>query len=183
MVLNEWETGDTITQIAANNRGIRKGTESEIGNITTAENELGDITYNITEGFLNVQIGGGSTDTRGNLTTLIGADSTIVTGVTTSPVQVKDIDFIKCKEGFRGNTIVIVAMLKASANTAHLRVGHDSGGSGDLDLSTTSGSYVKVTGFVDITGLSDDAVHTFEFFLENTTSGIATMEQLEIYGI
>ena len=183
MVLNKWTTGDTITEIAANNRGIRKGTEAEIAAIPSASNEEGDVTWNSTEGFLNVQIGDGATDTRGNINVLLGADSTIVTGTTTSPVQVKDIDYIKCEEGFRGNTLTIVAMLKCSANTAHLRVRIDGAGGDSLDLSTTSTSYVKVTGTIDITGVSNDAAHTVEFFLENTTSGTATMEQLEVYGI
>jgi len=183
MALLKWTDGDTITERSANNKGIRKGTEAEIAGISAVDNEVGDITYNSTVGFLQVQIGGGATDTRGNLNVLIGADSTIVTGTTTSPVQVKDIDFIKSAEGYTGNTITIVAMLKASANTAHLRVGHDLTGSGDLDLSTASTSYVKVTGTIDATGWSNNAVHTIEFFLENTTSGTATMQQLEVWGI
>lgn len=183
MVLNKWTTGDTITEIAANNRGIRKGTEAELAAIPTASNEEGDITFNSTQGFPNVQIGGGATDTRGNIAILLGADSTIVTGVTTSPVQVKDIDYIKCAEGFRGNQLTIVAMLKTSANTAHLRVRIDGLGTDSLDLTTTSISYVKVTGTIDVTAVTNNAAHTVEFFLENTTSGTATMQQLEVYGI
>jgi hypothetical protein len=183
MVLLKWSDGDTITERSANNKGIRKGTEAEIAAIATVDNELGDITHNSTVGFLQVQTGGGATDKRGNLNVLLGADSTIVTGTTTSPVQVKDLDYIKCAEGFKGNTLTIVAMLKTSANTAHLRVRIDGSGSDSLDLSTASTSYVKVTGTIDITGVSDNAAHTIEFYLENTTSGTATMEQLEVYGI
>jgi len=129
MVLNKWETGDTITQIAANNRGIRKGTEAEIAGIATSENEAGDITYNTTEGFLQVQTTSGATDKRGNINTLLGADSQEVTVVGTTPVQVKDLDYIKDPAGFKGNQLTIVARIKTdnAGTDAHLRVRTDFG--------------------------------------------------------
>lgn len=182
MALLAWDTGDLITARKANNRGVRKGNESEVAAIALADRENGDIVYNSTVKCHQIQLDAAN-DKRGNLLTLLGADSTIVTGVTTSPVQVKDFDFVKCAEGFRGNTITIVAMLKCSANTAHLRVRKNGSGSDDLDLSTTSTSYSKVTGTIDISALALDAAHTLEFYLENTTSGTATMQQLEIYGL
>lgn len=182
MALIKWTTGDTILETNANKRGVRKGTESEIAAIASGERENGDIFFNSTSKCPQIQLNSTS-DKRGNIMLLIGADSTETPITSTSPVQVKDIDFIKSAEGFKGQTLTIIAMLKASANTAHLRVRKDGAGSDDLDLSTASASYVKVTGTIDITALSSDAVHTLEFYLENTTAGTATLKQLEVYGL
>lgn len=185
MVLNKWTTGDSIDEIPANNRGIRKGTESDLAGITTAANEEGDITYNSTTGFPNVQIGGGATDTRGNLTCApIGADSTEVSQLGTTPLLVKELDFIKSNEGCRGNTIVIVAMLKTSANNATIIMEVDGGPTDEITQSTASTSYVKVTGSYDATGLSNDAVHNLEFYIYTDNAGAtATLKQLEVYAI
>jgi len=136
MVLLKWTTGDTITEISANNKGIRKGTEAEIAGIPTASNELGDITYNSTEGYVQVQTGGAATDKRGNIMDFIGADSTEVTVVGVTATQVKDLDYIKDAAGFKGNQLTILARIKTSnaGTTAHLRIRTDSGGSDDLDF-------------------------------------------------
>lgn len=185
MVLNKWSTGDTITEIAANNRGIRKGTEAEIAGIPSASNEEGDVTYNSTQGFLQVQTGGAAIDKRGNIAILLGADSTEVTNIGTTLVQVKDIDYIKCAEGFRGNTLTIVAMIKTdnAGTTAHLVVEKDGGPTDELDLTTTSLTYEKVTGTIDISGDSSDVVHTLEFFLSDGVGDTCSLKQLEVYGI
>lgn len=184
MVLNEWQTGDTITQIAANNRGIRKGTEAEIAAIPNAENEEGDFTYNSTHGFPNIQTGGGATDKRGNVAILLGADSTETTVTGTTATQVKDLDYIKDAAGFRGNQLTIVARIKTSnaGTTAHLRVRTDLGGSDDLDLTTTSTSYVIVTGTIDITGKAD-GYRTIEFFADDGSGDTITVQAVEVYGI
>lgn len=184
MALNKWTAGDTISERAANNRGIRKGTEAEIAGIVSADNELGDVLYNSTEGFLQIQTGGGATDKRGNINTLIGADSTEVTVVGTTPVKVKDIDYIKDAVGFKGNQLTIVARIKTSnaGSTAHLRVRTDLGGSDDLDLTTTSTSFVIVKGTIDITGKAD-GYRTIEFFADDGAGDTITFDILEVYGI
>lgn len=186
MVLNQWTTGDTITEISANNRGIRKGTEAEIAGIQISSNENGDLTYNTTNGCPNVQTGGAAIDKRGNLLMFIGADSTEVTVNGTTPTQVKDLDYIKSIEGFSGNTLTIIAMMKTdnAGSVAHLIVEQDGGPADQLNLTTTSLTYEKVTGQIDITGLSSNAVHTLEFFLHDGSAGHnASLKQLEVYGI
>jgi hypothetical protein len=185
MVLNKWTTGDTITEIAANNRGIRKGTEAEIAAIPTASNEIGDVTHNSTNGFLQVQTAGGASDKRGNIAILLGADSTEVTHVGVTPTQKKDIDFIKSDEGFSGNQITIVAMIKTNnaGTTAHLIVEKDGGPTDELDLTTTSLTYEKVTGQIDISADTTDAVHTLEFYLQDGSGDTVSLKQLEVYGI
>lgn len=184
MVLNKWTTGDTITEIAANNRGIRKGTEAEIAGITSAANEAGDITYNTTHGFLNLQTGGAATDKRGNIAILLGANSTEIGVTGTTLTQVKDIDYIKDPAGFRGNQITIVARIKTDngGTTAHLVVEKNGGPTDELDLTTTSTSYVTVTGTIDISA-DADGVHTLEFYLSDGAGDTCTLKQLEVYGI
>jgi hypothetical protein len=182
MALNKCETGDTITQILINNRGIRKGTNGEIGNETASERETGDFFFNTTYGFPQVSIDG-SADDRGNLAILIGADSTEVSITGVTPTQVKDLDYIKSDEGFSGNQLTIVAMLKTDVGNADLRVRTDSGGGDDLILSTNNTTFTKVTGTIDIVAKTPNTVHTIEFFLNDDTSDTATLEQLEVYGI
>jgi hypothetical protein len=184
MALLKWTDGDTITERSANNKGIRKGTEAEIAAILTADNELGDVVYNSTTGFVQVQTGGGATDKRGNINTLIGADSTVVTVIGTVATQVKDLDYIKNSAGFKGNQLSIVARIKTSnaGTTAHLRVRTDSGVSDDLDLTTTSTSFVIVTGTIDITAKAD-GYHTIEFFMDDGSGDTITLDALEVYGI
>lgn len=184
MALLKWTSGDTITERSANNKGIRKGTDAEIAAIASADNELGDVVYNSTEGFLQVQTGGGATDKRGNLNTLLGADSTEVTVVGVTPTQVKDLDYIKDSAGFKGNQLTIVARIKTdnAGTTAHLRVRTDSGGGDDLDLTTTSVSFVIVTGTIDITAKAD-GYRTIEFFMDDGSGDTVTMDAVEVYGI
>ena len=184
MALIKWTVLDVITERSANNKGIRKGTEAEIAAIVSADNEKGDILHNTTEGFLQVQTGGAGVDKRGNINTLLGADSSEVTVIGTTPTQRKDLDYIKDAAGFKGNQLTIVARIKTSnaGTTAHLRVRTDSGGSDDLDLTTTSVTFVIVKGTIDITAKAD-GYRTIEFFMDDGSGETATMDALEVYGI
>lgn len=184
MVLNEWSTGDTITAVLANSRGVRKGTETEIAAIPSASNEQGDLHFNSTTGFPQVQIGGAAVDTRGNLCILIGADSTQQTVLGTTATQVSDIDYIKDAAGFKGNQLTIVARIKTSnaGTTAHLRIRTDSGGGDDLDLTTVSTTLVTVTGTIDITAKADGK-RTIEFFMNDGAGDTITLDMIEVYGI
>lgn len=183
MVLIKWTTGDTITEIAANTRGVRKGTEAEIAGVPLASREDGDIFWNSTEGFPQVQTDA-TNDYRGNIAVLLGADSTeaSVTGIT--PTEVKNIDYIKDSAGFKGNQITIVARIKTDngGTTAHLVVEKNGGPADELDLTTTSTSYVTVTGQIDISG-DADGVHTLEFYLYDGSGDTCTIKQLEVWGI
>jgi len=185
MVLNKWTTGDVITEIAANNRGIRKGTEAEIAAIPTASNELGDIVYNSTEGYVQVQTAGGATDKRGNLTTApIVADDTEVTHIGVTPTEKKNFAYFKDSSGVKGNQLTIVAEIKTSnaGTTAHLRVRTDGGGGDDLDLTTTSTAYVVVSGTIDISAKADGR-RTVEIFLNDGSGDTISQRLIEVYAI
>lgn len=185
MVLNEWQTGDTITQIAANNRGIRKGTEAEIAAITTSENQQGDITYNSTEGFLQVQTGDGATDFRGNLTCApIVANETLVSVVGVTATEVKNFAFVKDPAGFNGNQLTIIAEIKTdnAGTTGNFRIRKDGSGSDDLVLTTTSVTYEIKTGTIDITALGDGK-HTIEIFMDDGSGDTISNLLFEVYAI
>lgn len=185
MVLNKWTTGDTITEIAANNRGIRKGTEAEIAAIPAASNQEGDITYNSTEGFVQVQTGDGATDKRGNLTCApIVADDTEVTVTGSTPTEKKNFAYFKNSSGMKGNQLTIIAEIKTDnvGTTAHFRVRTDGGGSDDLDLTTTSATYEVVSGTIDITGKADGR-RTVEFFMDDGAGDTISHRLLEVYAI
>jgi len=184
MVLLKWTSGDTITERSANNKGIRKGATSDITAIVAGDLEIGDHFYNQTEQCTHVLIKK-SPDKFANIKTLIGADSTEVSILGVTPTQVKDIDFIKSDEGFRGNIITIVCSMKNSdaGSNATVRVRKDGGGSDELVLQTASTSYVTKTGQIDISA-DANAVKTLEFFLESGNAGhTAFLKQLEIWGV
>lgn len=183
MALLKWTDGDTITERSANNKGVRKGTEAEIAAIVLVDREDGDIFYNSTSGFPQVQTDA-TNDKRGNISILLGADSTLTTVTGTTPTQVKDLDYIKDTAGFKGNQLTIVARIKTDnvGTTAHFRVRTDSAGTDDLDLTTTSGTFEVVTGTIDITGKAD-GYRTIEFFLDDGAGDTVSLETLEVYGI
>ena len=185
MALLKWTSGDTITARSANNKGIRKGTECEIGCIASADNEAGDILYNTCSGFHQTQAGGGACDFRGNLTTgPLVADCSQVTVCGNTPTEVKNFSYIKDPCGFNGNQLTIVATLKTdnAGSCAHMRIRTCGSCCDDLDLTTTSVTCVVVTGIIDITGKSD-GIRTLEVFLDDGPCDIVTQTLFEVYGI
>jgi hypothetical protein len=188
MVLDKWTTGDTITEIAANNRGIRKGTEAEIAAIPTASNAEGDITYNTTDGFVQVQKGSGATDFRGNLTCApLVADETEVTVNGTTPTEKKVFALAINPAGFKGNQIAVVAEIKTDnpGTTANFRCRWDNDGTGppaELVLTTTSTSYEIKSGTIDITGEALGR-HTLNFYMDDGAGDNVSNRLLEVYGI
>ncbi len=188
MTLKKWTTGDTIAEISANNKSIRKGTTTDLDGIPVASREIGDFTYNETNENPQVLIDATNNE-RGNIKILLGADANEVTVTGTTPTQRKDISFVKDVSGFSGNIITIVAEIKTddAGTTATLRVREDGGPTDRLVLTTTSVSYEIKTGFIDIGagGLNLTAGrHTLEFFLEDGGAGdIMTNRELEVYGI
>ena len=183
MTLKAWITGDIITAVSANNKGIRKGTTTDLDGIGLSAREIGDISYNETVENPQTTIDA-TNNRRGNLKMLLGADGTEVTVTGTTATQRKDISYIKDISGFSGNVITIVAELKNSVGgtTAHLRVRKDGSGSDSLDLTTNSTTYVIVSGKINI---GADAVgrHTLEFYLDSGAGDTATQRDLEVYGI
>lgn len=183
MVLLQWNTGDTITKIAANNKGIRKGTEAEIAAIIAQEREIGDMFFNTTNNVPQTQLDP-TNDRRGNILVFIGADGQEASVTGTTPTQVKDLDFFTGTIGYSGNKLFVKARLKNSnaGSTAHLRVRKDGGGTDLLDLTTSSTTYVIVEGTIDI---SADAkgYKTLEFYLDSGAGDTATVQLIEVYGI
>lgn len=198
MVLDEWETGDIIAQIQINNRGIRKGTTGDLDSIGSTEREEGVFVYNTTDDIPQIVMDQ-TNNARGNLHTLLGADSTVMSQTGITPLQVKDLDFIISDDpddginlGFSGNRIYVVAMLKrGSSGQATMRIRFDADATDRITMSTSSATYVRVKGFVDIsaaginlTRADGTCAHTLKVFLENDTGGqTASNEQLEVYGI
>jgi len=184
MALLKWTVGDTITERSANNKSIRKGTEAEIAAIVVADREAGDMLYNSTTGFPQVQTNA-TNDDRGNLTCApITADDTEVTVVGTTPTEKKNFAYFKDTAGNKGNQLTVVAEIKTSnvGTTAHLRIRTDLGGSDDLDLTTTSATYVVVTGTIDISAKADGR-RTVEVFMDDGTGDTISQRLLEVYAI
>ena len=183
MALLKWAPLDIITARSANNKGIRKGDESELAGIASADREDGDHLYNTDNGSFGVpqvQLKA-STNKRSNLHSLIGADATEVSITSATPTQVKDIGFIKDSDGFSGNQINIVARIKQTGGgTTTLSMEID--GAPAITLPTTgSASYVVVTGQDDINALAA-GFHTLEFYLSNSTN-TGDLELLEVWGL
>ena len=184
MAIKKWSTGDTITERSANNKGIRKGTTSEIVAIVDADSEIGDIYFDETENAPKTlyQV---SARKYSNIRTHLGADANEVAVVGTTPTEVKNISFIKeTIGGFSGNRIFIVIELKSSnaGTTAHFRVRKNGGGSDELDLTTTSLTFVVVKGSFDISADSNGRI-TLEFFMDDGIGDTVTNRELEVYGV
>lgn len=184
MTLLAWATFDIITARSANNKGIRKGNETEIANIASADREAGDMFWNTSNGTFGlpqVQIFP-SPDNRGNLIVPLGADANEVSITSVTPTQVKDIGFIKDSKGFSCNQITIIARLKQTdGGVTKLIMEVDGGPTDQITLTENSASYVVNVGVYNATGLAD-GYHTLEFYLSNSTD-TGDLELLEIWGI
>jgi len=184
MSLKKWATGDTITERSANNKGIRKGLESDLTGISTADKEVGDGLYNETENcpqFLYAVTG----TKRVNLRNYLAADASEVTHIGVTVTQKKDTSFIKSPiDGFAGNRIFIVAEIKTSnaGTTASFRVRKNSGGSDELILTTTSTSFEIKTGSFDISADANGRI-TLEFFMDDGSGDTITNRELEVHGV
>ncbi len=183
MALVKWSAGDIISAREANDFGIRKGSESDIAGIPSADAEDGSILYNTTSQCPQVYITA-SADERGSLLCYIGADSNEVTQTGVTPLEVKSLSYIKDVDGFKGQFLRIIAELKSSdaSDFAHLRVRTDGGGGDDLDLTTNSTTEVILTGTIDISGKSLGR-HTIEFFIDDGTGDTVTQRELEVWGL
>jgi len=185
MTLKKAQTGDTITERFFNNKAVRKGLTSDISVIANADLELGDHFFDEDEECGQVLILK-SPNKWSNTRSFIGADSNEVSQINTTPVQVKDIDWIKEPVGgFSGNKIFIVARLRNSnsGNNATLIVEKDGGPTDELTLTTSSTSYVTVKGTIDVSA-DGNGLRTLEFFLNSGAApDTAFLKQLEIWGV
>lgn len=183
MVLDLWNTGDTITALLINKRGIRRGSTSDITGISGSLLTVGDHFFNTT--FLTGQI---LAHTTSNIWANYGIhgiafDSTTVSNVGVTPTQVKDADFIIDPQTISGTLLVVIVRLQASANTANCRIRLNGSGSDSLVLSTTNVSMTVLKGTIDISTLSAGR-NTIQIFLDNSTAGqTTTMDMTEIWGI
>jgi len=185
MTLDSWTTGDVITEININKRGIRRGTTTDRDAIPAGSLDVGDHFFNETEQCTQILIQE-SPNKWQSVRTFLGADSNEVSVMGTTPTQVKDIDWIKEPTGgYPGNVIFIVARIRTddAGTTAHLIVEKDGGPTDELDLTTVNTSYETVTGTIDVAGDSD-GLRTLEFYLNDGDAGDTMfLKQLEVYGI
>ncbi len=180
-MLKKWTTGDTITERAANNKGIRKGTTADRDGIGSADLEPGDHFYNEDLEQLQILISEGPNVWKSLPKALIFADETEVTVVGTTATKVKEGGFIKSNTTIEGTQLSIAVWIKVDSGTGTIRVRTDGGGSDDLVLTTTSASSELKTGVIDITLDSNETRHTVEFYMDALVGDTVTMELTEVY--
>ena len=181
MALNKWTSGDVITEREANNHGIRKGTNSDIGGISSANLEEGDHLYNSTYKYSQVLTDkSNSKFLKGNH--LLGADAIEVTSTSSSATKVKELPFIIDPIAFDGTQLQIVAKIKRSAsNSVEVEFRIDEGTTNQLILSPTGTSYSIKSGTIDISGLSDGE-HSVDIYIDSDGSTTVSLELIEIWG-
>ena len=185
MALKKWTTGDTITERSANNKGVRKGLTSDLDGIGGADKELGDHFYNETED-VGQQLSNISPEIRSNSLALLGADSNEVTVTGTTPTERKVMDVIIDKISFAGNQIKVLVRMKTdnAGTTANVRVRWDDDAVGppaELVLSTTSLTFVIVKGSLPVPSEADGR-HTINFYMDDGSSDVVTMDMTEVWG-
>ena len=115
------------------------------------------------------------------LANVLAADATEESVTGTTPTQVKDMSFIIGVVNYTSLTIEIELKTNNVTSPAHCRVRHDGLGSNDLDLSTSSTSYVILNGIIDTSAFGNGR-HTIEFYLDDGSSETATMRETWVYG-
>jgi len=115
------------------------------------------------------------------LANVLAADATEESITGTTPTQVKDMSFIIGVVNYVTLTIEIELKTDNVTSPAHCRVRHDGLGSDDLDLSTSSTSYVILDGVIDTSAFGAGR-HTIEFYLDDGSGETATMRETWVYG-
>jgi len=115
------------------------------------------------------------------LANVLAADATEESITGTTPTQVKDMSFIIGVVNYATLTIEIELKTDNVTSPAHCRVRHDGLGSDDLDLSTSSTSYVILDGVIDTSAFGAGR-HTIEFYLDDGSGETATMRETWVYG-
>jgi hypothetical protein len=116
-----------------------------------------------------------------DLANVLAADATEESVLGTTPTQVKDMSFIIGVINYVQLSIEIELKTDNAANPAHCRVRHDGLGTDDLDLTTSSTSYVILSGTVDTSAFGDGR-HTVEFYLDDGSGETATLRETWVYG-
>ena len=116
-----------------------------------------------------------------DVSNVLAADATeeSVIGVTTT--QVKDMSFIIGVFNYVLLTIEIELKTDNITSPAHCRVRHDGGITDDLDLTTSSTSFVVLSGTIDTSAFGAGR-HTVEFFLDDGSGETATIRETWVYG-
>lgn len=116
-----------------------------------------------------------------DLANVLAADATEESVLGTTPTQVKDMSFIIGVINYTQLIIEIELKTDNVSNPAHCRVRHDGGGTDDLDLTTSSTSFVILDGTIDTSAFGDGR-HTVEFFLDDGSGETATLRETWVYG-
>lgn len=116
-----------------------------------------------------------------DLANVLAADATEESVLGTTPTQVKDMSFIIGVINYVQLSIEIELKTDNAANPAHCRVRHDGGGSDDLDLTTSSTSFVILSGTIDTSAFGAGR-HTVEFYLDDGSGETATLRETWVYG-
>jgi len=186
MALNKWTTGDTITERAANNRGIRKGTTSEINGVIVADREDGDRYYDDSIESPQVETDG-TNSKRGNLLQSLGNDSNEVTVLGTTPTEVKTMALVKDPLGWRGNLLKVIAEIKTDnmGTNGNCRIRWDDDAVGppaELILVTTSTTYEIQTGTIAVRTEADGR-HTINVYMDDGSGDTVSNREIEFWGI
>ena len=111
----------------------------------------------------------------------LAADATEESNTGTTPLQVKDMSFIKGV--FNPSTLTVEIELKTDNVTspAHCRVRHDGLGGDDLDLQTSSLTYAVLSGTIDVSAFTLGR-HTIEFLIDDGSGETVTIRETWVFG-
>lgn len=111
----------------------------------------------------------------------LAADATEESVLGNTPIQVKDMSFIKGVFNTKQLTMEIELKTDDVTNPAICRVRHDGLGGDDLVLQTSSLTYVILSGTINVS-LFATGRHTIEFLLEDGSGETATIRETWVYG-
>jgi hypothetical protein len=121
------------------------------------------------------------TDHKAPFTLTLGADGTEEPHLGSTLTKIKEMSFIKGVFNAVELTVEIELKTDSATNPAHCRVRHDGLGTDDLDLTTSSTSYVVLTGTINVSAFAAGR-HTIEFYLEDGATETATLRETWVYG-
>lgn len=116
-----------------------------------------------------------------DLANVLAADATEESVTGTIATQVKDMSFIIGVINYVQLTIEIELKTDDITSPAHCRVRHDGLGTDDLDLTTSSTSFVVLSGTIDTSAFTTGR-HTVEFYLDDGAGETATIRETWVYG-
>ena len=116
-----------------------------------------------------------------DLANVLAADATEESVTGTIAIQVKDMSFIIGVINYVQLTIEIELKTDDITSPAHCRVRHDGEISDDLDLTTSSTSFVVLSGTIDTSAFTTGR-HTVEFYLDDGAGETATIRETWVYG-